>query len=816
MNKHLYILILSLISFTSIGQTLIGTITDNNKEVLPGSNIVIKGKNTGVSSDNTGKYSLNLRANRSVVIEVSFIGFGVKNIRIPMLKNGQIYTLDIQLSPEGELIDDVIVKDKKTRKQALSKIKTQHVSLIPNSGGGVESILKTLPGVSSANELSSQYSVRGGNFDENMVYVNGIEVYRPFLVHSGQQEGLSFVNSDMVENILFSAGGFEAKYGDKMSSVLDITYKTPKKNKASLQMSLLGGSAHFEGITSNNKFSYLFGFRNKSNQYLLNAMDTRAEYKPNFSDAQTYLKYQLKDNWTISFLGNISQNKYRMIPENRDTEFGTLNEALKMRIFFEGQESDQYNTYFGALNTSISPNLKTKLNLTTSAFKTIEYESFDILGEYWLYQLDNNLGSDNFGDVRFDRGVGKFINHARNNLEAIVLNTSLNGHYIQNDNTKWEWGMKLQKEEITDHIKEWTLIDSAGFTLPHPSDNINGNSDTTQELLMTEFLKTDLKLSSFRESGFIQYNKDIGNFTINAGTRASYWSFNKEFLISPRLNLAFIPLWEKDVVFRAATGIYYQSPFYRELRNLEGELNPNIESQKSTHFVLGSDYLFYSWGRPFKLISEIYYKDLQNLIPYKVDNVRIQYLAENNSNGYATGVDLKINGEFVTGVESWASLSVMQTMEDIEDDFYIDEETGETIYPGFIPRPTDQRVNFSLFFQDYLPGNPNYKMHLSMMYGTGLSFGPPNSDKYQDILRMPDYRRVDIGFSAVIKAEDKKSKVNLLNKLNSMWISVEVFNLLDIDNTVSYLWVADVSGRQYAVPNYLTPRQLNFKLIVSL
>ncbi|MDC0201707.1 TonB-dependent receptor [Flavobacteriales bacterium] len=816
MSKHLYILIFTLISFSSIGQTLIGTITDNNKEVLPGTNIIIKGENTGVSSDKDGEYSVKLRPNRSVVIEVSFIGFGIRNIRIPMLKNGQVYTLDIQMIPEGEIIEQVIVKDKTTRKQALSQIKTQHVSLIPNSGGGVESVLKTLPGVSSANELSSQYSVRGGNFDENMVYVNGIEVYRPFLVHSGQQEGLSFVNSDMVENILFSAGGFEAKYGDKMSSVLDITYKTPTKNKASFQMSLLGGSAHFEGITFNNKFSYLFGFRNKSNQYLLNAMDTRAEYKPNFSDVQTYLKYQLRDNWTISFLGNISQNKYRMIPENRDTEFGTLNEALKLRIFFEGQESDQYNTYFGAFNTNISPNLKTKLNFTTSVFKTIESESFDILGEYWLYQLDNNLGSDDFGDVIFDRGVGKFINHARNNLEAIVLNTSLNGHYIQNDNTKWEWGIKLQNEEITDHIKEWTLIDSAGFTLPHPNDNINGNSDTTQEVLMTEFLKTDLTLSSFRKSGFIQYNKDIGNFTINAGTRASYWSFNEEFLLSPRLNFAFIPLWEKDIVFRAATGIYYQSPFYRELRNLEGELNPNIESQKSTHFVLGSDYLFYSWGRPFKLISEVYYKDLQNLIPYKVDNVRIQYLAENNSNGYATGIDLKINGEFVPGVESWASLSVMQTMEDIEDDFYIDDETGETIYPGFIPRPTDQRVNFSLFFQDYLPGNPNYKMHLSMMYGTGLSFGPPNSEKYQDILRMPDYRRVDIGFSAVIKAEDKRSRVKFLNKLNSMWISAEVFNLLDIDNTVSYLWVADVSGRQYAVPNYLTPRQINFKLIVGL
>ena len=815
MYKQLYILLLSVLSFTNYGQTLNGKITDNKKEILPGTNIVIKGENTGVTSDKNGEYNLNLQANRSIVIEVSFIGYATKNIRIPMLKKGQNYTLNIQLFPEGNLINDVIVRDKKSRKQALSKIKTQHVSIIPSSGGGIESVLKTLAGVSSANELSSQYSVRGGNFDENMVYVNGIEVYRPFLLHSGQQEGLTFVNSNMVDNILFSAGGFEAKYGDKMSSVLDITYKTPKENKASINMSLLGGSAHFEGVTLNNKFSYIVGFRNKSNQYLLNAMDTKAEYKPNFSDLQTYLKYQIKDNWTISFLGNISQNKFRMIPKNRDTEFGNLNEALKLRIFFEGQESDKYSTYFGAFNTSFSPNLKTKINITTSAFKTIESESFDILGEYWLYQLDNSLGSDNFGDVKFDRGVGKFINHARNNLEATIINSSLNGHYIANENTKWEWGFKIQKEDIEDHIREWTLIDSAGFTLSHPTDNIGGISDTNQIVGISSFLKSDLTLSSFRKSGYLQINKEVGNFSINAGSRFSTWSFNKEQLFSPRINLAYIPLWEKDIVFRAATGIYYQSPFYRELRKLDGTLNPDIESQKSTHFVLGSDYLFYSWGRPFKLVTEVYYKKLENLIPYKVDNVRIQYLAENNSNGYATGIDLKINGEFVTGVESWASISVMKTMEDIEDDFYIDTETGETIYPGFIPRPTDQRVNFSMFFQDYIPNNPNYKMHLSMMYGTGLPFGPPKSEKYQDVLKMPDYRRVDIGFSAVIKAEDKKSKIKFLNKLNSMWVSAEVFNLLDIDNTVSYLWVSDVSGRQYAVPNYLTPRQLNFKLIVS-
>ena len=815
MYKQIYILFFTLISVSIYGQTLSGIIIDNDKELLAGTHIIIKGENTGVSSDNNGKYFLNLKANRSVVIEVSFIGYATKIIRIPMLKKGQTYTLDIQLFPEGKLINDIIVRDKKSRKQALSKIKTQHVSIIPNSVGGIEAILKTHAGVSSANDLSSQYSVRGGNFDENMVYVNGIEVYRPFLIHSGQQEGLTFVNSDMVDNILFSAGGFEAKYGDKMSSVLDITYRTPKENKASINMSLLGGSAHFEGLTLNNKFSYIVGFRNKSNQYLLNAMDTKAEYKPNFSDLQTYLKYQIKDNWTISFLANVSKNRYRMVPETRDTEFGNLNEALKLRIFFEGQESDKYNTYFGAFNTSFFPNLKTKINLTTSAFKTIESESFDILGEYWLYQLDNNLGSDDFGDIKFDRGVGKFINHARNNLEATVINTSANGHYISNENTKWEWGFRIQKEDIEDHIKEWTLIDSAGFTLPHPNDNIGGISDSNQTVGMTSYLKSDLTLSSLRKSGYIQINKEAGNFTINAGSRFSTWSFNKEQLFSPRVNIAYIPLWEKDFVFRAATGIYYQSPFYKELRKLDGTLNLNIESQKSTHFVIGSDYLFYSWGRPFKLVTEVYYKKLENLIPYKVDNVRIQYLAENNSNGFATGIDLKINGEFVPGVESWVSISVMQTMEDIEDDFYIDSESGETIYPGFIPRPTDQRVNFSMFFQDYIPNNPNYKMHLSMMYGTGLPFGPPKSEKYQDILTMPDYRRVDIGFSAVIKAEDKKSKIKFLNKLNSMWVSAEVFNLLDIDNTVSYLWVSDVSGRQYAVPNYLTPRQLNFKLIVS-
>ncbi len=812
MKAHIliYLFVFSVLNLK--GQSIEGKITDSKNIPLGSVNISIINKSSGIISDKDGNYNINIEANRSHVIAFSFIGYQIEKIRIPMLKQGQKYKLNIVLSESNTILKDIIVKDQKSRKNNLSRIKTKHVEVIPGSNGGIESVLKTLPGVSSANELSSQYSVRGGNFDENLVYVNGIEVYRPFLIHSGQQEGLSFVNSDLVGSILFSAGGFSAKYGDKMSSVLDIKYKKPKKTAASLSLSLLGGSAHFEGTNKNRRFSYLFGIRHKTNQYLLNSLDTDAEYNPRFSDLQTFLNYKLNTNWDISLLTNISKNQYQMIPQDRNTDFGTFNEALRLTIFFEGQELDKYETYFGALSTKYNPNTRLQLQLTTSAFQTFEQENFDILGEYWLYQLDNNLGSDNFGDVAFDRGVGKHINHARNSLDAKVINFSHKGNY-NNDNTTINWGLQFQKEEIDDKISEWTLIDSAGFTLPHPSDSIGFPSDPNQTVTINNLLKSEINISSSRQSGFIEYSKDINSFSLNAGTRSSYWSYNEELLVSPRISLAYAPNWEKDVVFRLASGIYYQSPFYKELRYPNGELNNNILSQKSIHYVLGSDYLFYKWGRPFKWITELYYKKLDNLIPYKVDNVRIQYLAENNSSGYATGIDFKINGEFVSGVESWASLSIMQTEEDIIGDSYIDSE-GNTIEPGYIPRPTDQRINFSLFFQDYIPGNLNYKMHLNMIYGSGLPFGPPKSEKYQDILRIPDYRRVDIGFSAILKSENKRAKIRFMNIFNSAWISAEVFNLLDINNTVSYLWVSDIGGRQYAVPNYLTRRQINLKLIL--
>ena len=814
MHKGLLLTFTLLLSVLGYGQTISGLITDEENNILSAVNISVLGKSIGVISEADGLYSLTIPANRSVVIGYSFIGYHIEKIRIPMLKKGQTYTLNIQLQSSSTLLDDVIVTDQKSRKKSFSRIKPKHVSVLPGNSGGIEAILKTLPGVSSANELSSQYSVRGGNFDENLVYVNGIEVYRPFLVRSGQQEGLSFVNTDMVGSIQFSAGGFEAKYGDKMSSVLDITYKRPRETAASLQLSMLGGSGHIEGTNKNGRLSYLIGARHKTSKYLFNAMDTKADYTPKFSDLQAFINYELNTDWQISFLGNISKNEYTMIPENRDTDFGTINEALKLRIYFEGQEVDKYETYFGALSTTYQPSTELNLQFTTSAFQTFEQENFDILGEYWLYQLENNLGSDEFGDVAFDRGVGKYINHARNSLNARVLNFSHKGNYNK-EAIKVDWGFRMQKEEIEDKISEWNLIDSAFFNFPHPADSIgNPTSNPNQQIVMSELLKTQINLSSYRNSGYMQVSKDIGNLTINAGTRGSYWTYNEKLLMSPRASLAYAPIWEKDVVFRAASGIYYQSPFYKELRTPEGTLNSNIKAQKSTHYVLAADYLFYKWGRPFKWITEVYYKDLENLIPYKVDNVRIQYLANDLSNGYATGIDIKVNGEFVPGVESWASLSVMKTAEDIVGDTKIDAN-GNTVEAGFIPRPTDQRVNFSMFFQDYIPGKPKYKMHLNLIYGTGLPFGPPNGEKYQDVLRIPNYRRVDIGFSAVLKSADKKSKLKWLNTFNSIWVSAEVFNLLDINNTVSYLWVADVSGREYAVPNYLTARQLNAKLIFT-
>ena len=808
--KHLFFLLLFFISSIAFSQEVTGIIVDQEGKPLEGVNIYLSSIEKGSISDINGKYNISVKANQFQNLQYTFIGFKAKEVKIPMLKKGQAYALNIEMKTIGISIDNVVVEDDFNRNSTFEKIDSKFANVIPTSNGGVEDLIKTLPGVSSSNELSSQYSVRGGNFDENLVYVNGMEVYRPFLIRSGQQEGLSFINSALVESIAFSAGGYSAKYGDKMSSVLDIQYSNPTKIGGSVTFSLLTQSLHFEGISKSRKFSYLIGARRKSNSYLLNSLDTEGEYKPNFVDVQSLLNYKINDNWSMSFLSNFSKNKFQHIPQTKTTRFGTISLPLELFVYFEGQEIDQYQTYFGSYSLKHQPKENINLRLNITGFQTFESETYDILGQYYLSQVDGDLGSESFGEATSNIGVGTHLNHARNFLRANVFNIEHIGSLFKK-NINLKWGIKAQREIIKDQISEWILIDSSAFSLPHPQNQLGTSINSSPNFELDYSLKTDIELNSNRLNAYLLSEQKIGQFNINAGIRTSYWDLNEEYLFSPRTSISYTPIWDRDILFRFSTGYYYQTPFYRELRNFDGVINRNIKSQQSIHFVLGADYNFKIWQRPFKIVSELYYKDLKNIIPYEVDNIRIRYYAENSAVGYAKGFDFRINGEFVKGIESWASLSILKTEADILDDSYIDQN-GETIEPGYYARPTDQRVNFSLFFQDYLPKNPNFKMHLNLVYGSRLPLTPPGAYKGQYEFEIPSYKRVDIGFSANIKG---KKKYNPFKKTEAAWLSLEVFNLLDIDNTISFLWIRDTSGLQFGVPNRLTTRLINLKLHID-
>jgi hypothetical protein len=674
--------------------------------------------------------------------------------------------------------------------------------------------------------MSSQYSVRGGNFDENLIYVNDIQIYRPILIRSGKQEGLSFINSDMVEDVKFSAGGFEAKYGDKMASVLDVKYKEPEKFGAGLQLSLLGANIFFQDASENHRFTQIHGIRYKTNKYLLNSLDVQGNYTPKFFDYQTYLTYDLSDNLEIGFLGNIAVNQYRFVPENQETILGTVQIPLKFTVFFEGQEIDAFNSYFGAVNLNYKPRRDLKLKFVASNFYTREKETYDIEGAYRLDVLQNDISKDNFGDVAFNLGVGGYISHARNFLDAWVSNFTHSGIKTGEKGTLL-WGVSAQREEIYDIYKQWEYLDSAGYSLPrNPPDQI----------VLSEYYNKENHVVSYRNYGYLQHNryyslKDTSEITLSIGARYNYWTLNNRVNVSPRVNFSYKPNWKRDFLFRAAVGVYHQPPFYREFRDFQGNLNFNIKSQYAIHYILGSDYNFTLWNRPFKLVNEVYFKQFYNLIPYEINNVRIRYYADNISKGYAIGTDLKINGEFVKGMESWASLGVMSIKEDILNDYYYEyyNQNGEKIIfgvteddtpadsvkiePGYIPRPTDQRVTIGLFFQDFIPKLPTYKMHLNLLFGSGLPFGPPTYERYKDTLRMPPYRRVDIGFSKLLIHDKTKLKENSVwQHFQSLWISLEVFNLLQINNTISYLWIKDIYNRQFAIPNYLTSRRINLKI----
>ncbi len=812
--------------------TIHGTVKDSLGNALSSATVGVSGTSAGVYTDNNGTYTLTVPAGQKLKVVFSYLGLQSDSVTVT-LKAGETREVNGRLRQGANTLPTALIQEKRMRDLNVTKINPKLISSLPTPSGNFEDIIKTLPGVASNNELSSTYNVRGGNYDENLVYVNDVEIYRPFLVRQGEQEGLSFINSDMVDDIKFSAGGFDAKYGDKMSSVLDVKYREPKKFSAAATASLLGASLEAEGINRSKTLSFIGGYRYKTNTYILNSLDTKGDYKPSFNDFQLLTKYKPKGKFEFDVLANYSRNVYNVIPHDRETDFGTLNDAKRFTVYFAGQEVDSYETVMGAGTITFNQDENVKHKLIVSAFNTFEQENYDILGQYFLDQLEADLGKPAFGNVAFNLGVGSYLDHARNTLEATVTSFEYKSEFVGQKNLL-QWGFKAQHEIIDDKLSEWHYLDSAGFSVPSSRDSLN------PQVLLNNVIKNKISLTSNRYTQYIQNTWQIvdgvDKVTLTAGVRAGLWDFNRQTIISPRASLFYVPHWSKRLTLHASWGFYYQPPFYRELRDLEGNIQPDVKAQQSIHYLVGSDWMFLAMGREFKLTTEAYYKELNDLNPYEIDNLRLRYLANNDAHGYATGIDFRVNGEFVPGVESWASLSFLKTEQDITNDFYYQRynEAGDLIVPGYtfdqkavdstrvepgyIPRPADQRVTFSMFFQDYLPKFPTFKLHLRFAFGTGIPFGPPGPDLYKDILRSPPYRRVDIGFTKQIVGDEARAPHSkLLRKLESMSLSLEVFNLLDVSNTVSYTWITDVTtARQYAVPNYLTSRQVNLKLQIKI
>lgn len=803
MKPAFFLLFLLLFSLGTTAQSgrlnalLSGSVADENGQPLSPVNIHLKGYPIGTSSDKAGNFKLRIPANRQLTLVFSMVGYQSLEKTISAQAEEEI-TLHIQLKPSEEQLNEVTVRQGRVQ-QNMTRIDPQFGQVIPDaSSGAVEALIKTLPGVSTNNELSAQYTVRGGNYDENLVYVNDVEVYRPFLVRSGQQEGLSFINPDLVSSIEFSAGGFDAKYGDKMASVLDIRYRQPKAFGASASASLLGASASLEAVTPNQKLSFIGGIRYKTNRYLLNSLDENGDYNPDYTDLQGLLTYRFSGAFDISFLGNLARNNYLFIPQTRVTTFGTWTQPLETKVYFEGQEKDHFNTNMGALTFNFHPNRQLNLKLIASAFRTEEQVNYDILGQYYLNELERDWSTSGTGDSILNLGVGTFLNHARNKLTAEVYSLEHKGAF-NSEKHLLNWSLKGQLEQVHDRVNEWEMRDSTGYSIPYNGDNI--------ELWRTA--NTDNSFDTWQLSGHVQDTwavpVDKGKLYLTSGLRANYRDYSGEFLLSPRVSVSWFPEWERQYIFHLSGGRYIQQPFFKELKDLDGNVYPDAKAQKSWQVVAGSDYLFQAWDRPFRFKSELYYKYFSRLTPYQVDNLQIRYMADQQSKGYAAGLDLSIHGEFVSGVQSWASVSLLQTKENIAGDGH-----------GWIPRPTDQWLNFNLFFQDYFPGNPSYKVHLTAFYGSRLPTGPPKGERYLDTFRMPPYRRIDLGLSkTLISAENSENKPAWLKPVKDLTLSFEVLNLLGIKNTVSYFWVSSLAGDMFAVPNYLTERKLNLRISVK-
>lgn len=765
--------------------TLTGRVVDEEQNPIELATVSCLEQGKVAMTNLKGEFSITLATADSVVVKFSMIGY---NARKRLFRNPRgKQRIEIVL-PSMAALGEIVVTEKRRQTTGTERLDIKDMKgLATASGNAVEALIQQQAGVSTHNEMSSQYNVRGGSFDENSVYINNVEVYRPLLIRSGQQEGLSVINPDMVESIGFSTGGFEAKYGDKMSSALDITYKQPKKFEANISASLLGASAYV-GVGTK-KFSMSHGIRYKTNRYLLGSLETNGEYKPNFLDYQTYICFRPNQRWSIDFIGNISDNHYNFVPTDRETSFGTMEDVKSFRVYFDGQEKDVFRTLFGALTISRQFGANTRLSLIASAFRTKEQETYDIQGQYWL---DDTETSENLG-------VGTYMEHARNYLTAnvesfkLMLNHKTKRHTI-------EGGLTYKIEHVEENSREYEMRDSSGYSIPHTGDRL--------DLIYT--LNSRNTLNSHRIEGYIQdtYKFTSGEenstfYTLNYGIRFSNWSFNSETIVSPRASLAIIPAFNNNMTFRLATGLYYQAPFFKELRDttkVNGvtvvTLNNRIKSQRSLHFVAAFDYRFKIKERPYKFTAEAYYKALSNIIPYNVNNVKVTYYGENMGSGYAAGLDLKLYGEFVPGTDSWVTFSLMSTKQKIN---------GKQV-----PMPTDQRYAINLHFTDYFPGTERWKMTLSLAFADGLPFGAPHKGLEYQNFRAPAYKRVDVGLSYRAYDNDDRKKHSIFKNI---WLGVDCLNLFGISNVNSYYWVTDVTNQQYAVPNYLTGRQINGRVI---
>ncbi|MEZ5004262.1 MAG: carboxypeptidase-like regulatory domain-containing protein [Chitinophagales bacterium] len=844
MKKLLFLILLFPLSvFAQDVITLKGRVTDTDGESIIGANVRFDSPAIGAVSDNNGYFSIILDTkglNYPVTLICSYVGFETYQKKFTNRTDFNIRLLAIEL--KGSSLDSIEIVGQPNRDYLTPiTIAPEDIEFAPTPNASVESVIGLTGNVRGASEISNQYSVRGGNYDENLVYVNGFEIYRPFLMRAGQQEGLSFINPDLVRDISFSTGGFDASYGDKMSSVLDIKYKRPTEFQGSVTGSLRGAAIHFEGASKEKetenykiqKFRYIVGVRYKNSAALLKSLDTKGQYNPNAYDVQTDLIFHLNNRMEFEVLFNHSQSAFNLVPSESSTTTGAINQAIRFSVFFDGNEKDKFRNTMGGLAFKYYNN-KISTSFFASSFRMKESENFNIIGQYRLDEVETDFSSDDFGDVKATLGVGTFHDWGRNSLEATVATVGNNGIFNYKKHLL-QWGASFQYERIDDALSEWERLDSAGYSLPY----------TGEQVTIFHSLKSTATLSNWRTQGYLMnvwnFEKEEGvDVSLNVGLRYHYWNFNKQLVVSPRTQIAIVPQLKKEdniLIFKIATGLYEQPPFYREIRDRQGTIHNDVEAQRSIHVVAGVDYAFKTWNdRNFKFTADLFYKHLTNINPYELDDIRIRYYGENSAKGYAYGTDVRLYGELVKGADSWISFGILKIGEDLFNDSYNEyiNTDGEVINyysenkdtasvnlvePGNISKPTEQVFNFGMYFSDYMTKNKNFKMHLALNFGTGLPYGPPDGNRYTDVLRAPGYKRVDIGFSALLvggeRKKERRREGNFGEHFDKVWLSAEIFNLLGNRNTISYRWITDVQNNQWPIPNYLTSRRFNIKLHIK-